>query len=153
MEQAETQHLKQLLELRSKISELQAEVEGVMPGAINEAMKILSDHKGKNQVAYQNGTSKIVMVFKKQFPTPQTDLKLSRLDSDIMAAAAKIANDNAVEVQIIESEVQKHKDAIATLEVKRNKLLSNRYLTRLQNEYKKHREESVVQVPNLSVFL
>ena len=53
------------------------------------------------------------MVFKKQYETPQTDLKLNRLESDIRTATAKLFQNKANDLARIESEIEKHQQAIA----------------------------------------
>jgi hypothetical protein len=148
------QNLEKLLELRNTISKLQFEIEGLMPSAIAEAIDVLGSREGDTkQVVYKSETGKIVLVFKKQYPTPQNDLKLNRIDCDLKGAIAKICQDNADELARVEAEIQSHKQAIAALESKREKLMSNRYISRLKNEYKKYREESMSLNPTLSVFL
>ena len=107
-------NLEKLLELRNNISKLQFEIEGLMPEAVGEAIEVLGTHENtKNKTVYQNNNSKIVLVFKKQYETPQTDLKLNRLESDIRTATAKLSQNKANDLARIESEIEKHQQAIA----------------------------------------
>ncbi|MEI6443144.1 MAG: hypothetical protein WCO29_08455 [Nostocales cyanobacterium ELA583] len=107
-------NLEKLLELRNNISKLQFEIEGLMPEAVSEAIEGLGTCENtKNKPVYQNNNSKIVLVFKKQYETPQTDLKLNRLESDIRTATAKLSQNKANDLARIESEIEKHQQAIA----------------------------------------
>jgi hypothetical protein len=107
-------NLEKLLELRNNISKLQFEIEGLMPEAVGEAIEVLGTRENtKNKTVYQNNNSKIVLVFKKQYETPQTDLKLNRLESDIRTATAKLSQNKANDLARIESEIEKHQQAIA----------------------------------------
>ncbi|WP_254433086.1 MULTISPECIES: hypothetical protein [unclassified Dolichospermum] len=106
-------NLEKLLELRNNISKLQFEIEGLMPEAVGEAIEVLGTCENtKNKTVYQNNNSKIVLVFKKQYETPQTDLKLNRLESDIRTATAKLSQNKANDLARIESEIEKHQQAI-----------------------------------------
>jgi hypothetical protein len=107
-------NLEKLLELRNNISKLQFEIEGLMPEAVGEEIEVLGTRENtKNKTVYQNNNSKIVLVFKKQYETPQTDLKLNRLESDIRTATAKLSQNKANDLARIESEIEKHQQAIA----------------------------------------
>jgi chromosome segregation ATPase len=145
--------LKRLLELRNAISKLEFEVQGLMPDAIDEAIYVLGSENSKKQTVFKSETGKIVLVFKKQYATPLTDLKLNKLEADIRRVTAKLSQDNAEKLSELEAEIEKHKQAIAQLESEMQKLTSNRYVTRLKNEYNKHREETMTLAPSLSVFL
>ncbi|MBD2499875.1 hypothetical protein [Anabaena azotica] len=123
-----------------------------MPNAIDEALQVANNNK--NQTVYrEENNGKIVLVFKKQFPTPKDDLKLSRLESDIMGAIAKLHEKHSIEIQQIDSSISELKEAIAQLENKKQSLLSSSYVTRLKNEYEKYRQDSVYLSPNLSIYL
>ncbi|MEH2212913.1 hypothetical protein [Nostoc sp.] len=146
------QILQHLLTLRSKINAIQHEIDALMPDAIVEALQVANDNK--NQTVYrEENNGKIVLVFKKQFPTPNDDLKLSRLESDITGAIAKLNEKYSAEIQQIDFEIGQLQEAIAQLESKKQKLLSSRYISRLRNNYEKHRQLSAYLSPNLSVYL
>ncbi|RCJ27298.1 hypothetical protein A6S26_12740 [Nostoc sp. ATCC 43529] len=146
------QTLKHLLTLRSKISVIQHEIDALMPDAIVEALQVANDNK--NQTVYrEENNRKIVLVFKKQFPTAKDDLKLSQLESDITGAIAKLNEKYSVEIQEIDSEIGHLQEVIAQLESKKQKLLSSRYVSRLKNEYEKYRQQTAYLSPNLSVYL
>ena len=147
-------NLEKLLELRNNISKLQFEIEGLMPEAVGEAMEVLGTRENtKNKTVYQNNNSKIVLVFKKQYETPQTDLKLNRLESDIRTATAKLSQNKANDLARIESEIEKHQQAIAELELEHNRVMFTPYLSRLKKEYELRRQETMTLKPTLSVFL
>jgi len=147
-------NLEKLLELRNNISKLQFEIEGLMPEAVGEAIEVLGTCENtKNKTVYQNNNSKIVLVFKKQYETPQTDLKLNRLESDIRTATAKLSQNKANDLARIESEIEKHQQAIAELELERNRVMFTTYLSRLKKEYELRRQETMTLKPTLSVFL
>ncbi|MDK2407768.1 hypothetical protein QHH11_02560 [Aphanizomenon sp. PH219] len=147
-------NLEKLLELRNNISKLQFEIEGLMPEAVGEAIEVLGTRENtKNKTVYQNNNSKIVLVFKKQYETPQTDLKLNRLESDIRTATAKLSQNKANDLARIESEIEKHQQAIAELELERNRVMFTSYLSRLKKEYELRRQETMTLKPTLSVFL
>ena len=147
-------NLEKLLELRNNISKLQFEIEGLMPEAVSEAIEVLGTRENtKNKTVYQNNNSKIVLVFKKQYETPQTDLKLNRLESDIRTATAKLSQNKANDLARIESEIEKHQQAIAELELERNRVMFTSYLSRLKKEYELRRQETMTLKPTLSVFL
>jgi multidrug efflux pump subunit AcrA (membrane-fusion protein) len=147
-------NLEKLLELRNNISKLQFEIEGLMPEAVGEAIEVLGTSENtKNKTVYQNNNSKIVLVFKKQYETPQTDLKLNRLESDIRTATAKLSQNKANDLARIESEIEKHQQAIAELELERNRVMFTSYLSRLKKEYELRRQETMTLKPTLSVFL
>lgn len=147
-------NLEKLLELRNNISKLQFEIEGLMPEAVGEAIEVLGTRENtKNKTVYQNNNSKIVLVFKKQYETPQTDLKLNRLESDIRTATAKLSQNKANDLARIESEIEKHQQAIAELELERNRVMFTPYLSRLKKEYELRRQETMTLKPTLSVFL
>ncbi|MBO1063340.1 MULTISPECIES: hypothetical protein [Nostocales] len=147
-------NLEKLLELRNNISKLQFEIEGLMPEAVGEAIEVLGTCENtKNKTVYQNNNSKIVLVFKKQYETPQTDLKLNRLESDIRTATAKLSQNKANDLARIESEIEKHQQAIAELELERNRVMFTSYLSRLKKEYELRRQETMTLKPTLSVFL
>ena len=97
--------------------------------------------------------AKIVLVFKKQYETPQTDLKLNRLESDIRTATAKLSQNKANDLARIESEIEKHQQAIAELELERNRVMFTSYISRLKKEYELRRQETMTLKPTLSVFL
>ncbi|MBG1240566.1 hypothetical protein [Nostoc sp. NZL] len=146
------QILQHLLTLRSKINAIQHEIDALMPDAIVEALQVANNNK--NQTVYrEENNGKIVLVFKKQFPTAKDDLKLSRLESDLTGAIAKLNEKYSAEIQQIDSEIQQLQEAIAQLESKKQKLLSSRYISRLRNNYEKHRQLSTYLSPNLSVYL
>ncbi len=146
------QTLKHLLTLRSKISAIQHEIDALMPDAIVEALQIANDNK--NQTVYrEENNGKIVLVFKKQFPTAKDDSKLSRLESDMTGAIAKLNDKYSVEIQQIDLEIEKLQETIAQLESKKQKLLSSRYVSRLKNEYEKYRQQTTYLSPTLSVYL
>lgn len=147
-------NLEKLLELRNNISKLQFEIEGLMPEAVGEAIEVLGTRENtKNKTVYQNNNSKIVLVFKKQYETPQTDLKLNRLESDIRTATAKLSQNKANDLARIESEIEKHQQAIAELELEQNRVMFTPYLSRLKKEYELRRQETMTLKPTLSVFL
>lgn len=146
------QTLKHLLTLRSKISAIQHEIDSLMPDAIVEALQVANDNK--NQTVYrEENNGKIVLVFKKQFPTAKDDLKLSKLESDITGAIAKLNDKYSVEIQQIDLEIEKLQETIVQLENKKQKLLSSRYVSRLKNEYERYRQQTAYLSPNLSVYL
>jgi multidrug efflux pump subunit AcrA (membrane-fusion protein) len=147
-------NLEKLLELRNNISKLQFEIEGLMPEAVGEAIEVLGTCENtKNKTVYQNNNSKIVLVFKKQYETPQTDLKLNRLESDIRTATAKLSQNKANDLARIESEIEKHQQAIAELELEQNRVMFTPYLSRLKKEYELRRQETMTLKSTLSVFL
>lgn len=147
-------NLEKLLELRNNIAKLQFEIEGLMPEAVGEAIEVLGTRENtNNKTVYQNNNSKIVLVFKKQYQTPQTDLKLNRLESDIRTATAKLSQNKANDLARIESEIEKHQQAIAELELERNRVMFTPYLSRLKKEYELRRQETMTLKPTLSVFL
>ncbi|MBO1054793.1 MAG: hypothetical protein HEQ25_23245, partial [Dolichospermum sp. DET73] len=53
----------------------------------------------------------------------------------------------------IESEIEKHQQAIAELELERNRVMFTPYLSRLKKEYELRRQETMTLKPTLSVFL
>jgi len=53
----------------------------------------------------------------------------------------------------IESEIEKHQQAIAELELERNRVMFTSYLSRLKKEYELRRQETMTLKPTLSVFL
>lgn len=146
------QILQHLLTLRSQINAIQHEIDALMPDAIVEALQVANDNK--NQTVYrEDNNGKIVLVFKKQFPTAKDDLKLNQLESDITGAIAKLNEKYSAEIQQIDLEIQHLQEAIAQLESKKQKLLSSSYVSRLKNEYKKYRQQNAYLSPNLSVYL
>lgn len=147
------ENLKKLIETRNLIKKLEAEIEGLMPIAVMEAMEVLADRRDKKQIVYEDNHGKIVLVFKKIFLNPQNDMKLSRIDADIVAAVAKCYLDNKQELSWAEHEVSKHKDAIADMDNLKQRLTTNDYIIRLRSEFSKYREETVSLNPTLSVFI
>jgi hypothetical protein len=80
-------------------------------------------------------------------------LKLNRLESDIRTATAKLSQNKANDLARIESEIEKHQQAIAELELERNRVMFTPYLSRLKKEYELRRQETMTLKPTLSVFL
>ncbi|MEA5619936.1 hypothetical protein VB711_19100 [Cronbergia sp. UHCC 0137] len=140
------QKLQQLIKTRREIAKLQHEAEALIEDAIYEAIEVLGNAEGSKQTVYEDDNGKIVLVFKKQYATPQNDITLGKLEDDICRISGKVFQENHIEIE----QLQK---AIADLEKKRDKLLSNSYITRLRNEFKKHRETTMSLKPTLSVYL
>ena len=80
-------------------------------------------------------------------------MKLNRLESDIRTATAKLSQNKANDLARIESEIEKHQQAIAELELERNRVMFTSYLSRLKKEYELRRQETMTLKPTLSVFL
>lgn len=128
-------YLKKLVKLRVVKEKLTQQIDGIMPDAIAEAISLCED---KNRIVYQDENGKVILVLRKRFCTPEDDVTLSRLDADIKTATFKLAEKHAVELEEIQSKIQQLQDAIAELEAKRDKLLCDRYVSRLKKQYKTH---------------
>ena len=143
-------YLKKLVKLRVVKEKLTQQIDEIMPDAIAEAISLCED---KNRIVYQDENGKVILVLRKRFCTPEDDVTLSRLDADIKTATFKLAEKHAVELEEIQSKIQQLQDAIAELEANRDKLLCDRYVSRLKKQYKTHQELSAYSHPILSVFL
>ena len=147
--------LKQLIQLRRKLNQLQNQIDEIMPDAITEALNIAqaeSSINGKG-IVYQDKTSRIVLGFRKRFPSPKDNITLERLDADIKAEKHKLAVQNKLEISDIEIEVEALNKTISQLENKRESLLTSQQLIKLKARYSVEREQGCYLIPNLSVFL
>lgn len=145
--------LKKLVDLRIVQSKLQQEIEMLMPDAICEALKIVDECTVNNRTVYQDSHNRIVLVMRKKLCNHEDDATLARLDADIQAATAQLAQKYAVELEQIDAEIEQLKEAIASLENQREKLLSSRYISSLKKQYKNQLEKTAYFSPNLSVFI
>jgi hypothetical protein len=145
--------LKKLVDLRIVQSKIQQEIEMLMPDAICEALKIVEECTVNNRIVYQDSHNRIVLVMRKKLCNHEDDVTLSRLDADIQAATAQLAQKYAVELEQIDAEIEQLQEAIASLETKREKLLSSRYISQLKKRYNNQLEKTAYFSPNLSVFI
>lgn len=146
------QTLSDLVNLRVQIDNKQREVEMLMPDAIAEALKI-HESQPKGKVVFQNENGRVVLCLRKRFSTTDEDVKLSRLDAEIKTRIFQLGQKHNAELEQIETRIQKLQQAIEQLEAKRNKLLCDRYLSKLKKAYTTQQENSSYFQPNLSVFL
>lgn len=145
--------LKKLVDLRIVQSKIQQEIDMMMPDAICEALKIIDESTDNNRIVYQDSHNRIVLVMRKKLCNHEDDATLARLDADIQAATAQLAKKYAVELEQIDAEIEQLQEAIASLETKREKLLSSRCISRLKKRYKTQLEKTAYFSPNLSVFI
>jgi predicted RNase H-like nuclease (RuvC/YqgF family) len=144
-------HLDLLLSLRNSANKIQAEIEAVMPDAIAEAIKLAET--AKNRVVYHNKDGRIVLVLKKRFSTNKEDTTLARLDEDIQRITGELAKQNFDKIAELESQIWELQQQIENLEQQRNKLLCDRRITQLKQQYHEYRESTMSLDPGLSVFL
>ena len=146
------QTLSDLINLRTQIDSKQQQIEMLMPDAIAEALKI-HESQPKSKVVYQSEQGRVILCFRKRFCTPDEDVRLSRIDAEIKGRTFQLAQKHSAEIERIETRIQKMREAIEQLEIKRDKLLCDRYISKLKQAYTIRQENSSYLQPNLSVFL
>jgi hypothetical protein len=147
--------LEQLVLLRKQINELQEQNEEIMPDAITEALTIMENEQsinGKNLVfACKYGS--ITVSFRKKYPTPQSNIILERLDTDIKAEQQSLAFLHKEQLDAIEIGISNLNAQIQLLEQQQEDLLTSERLIQLKTRYKSEQENLVELIPNLSVYL
>lgn len=118
-----------------------------MPSAIDEALNNLVDSDGKNHIVFRNKSQgKIVMNFRKQYPSIRDSVTLQRLDEDIKAEKAQLQKTNKTQLQLLEQKINQLNEEM--------KLLTNsKRLTKLKERFVEQRENGVELIPALSVYI
>jgi hypothetical protein len=144
-------YLKKLFSLRQKQAQIQNQIDEIMPDAIAESIKIAEGIP--NQTVYLSEQGKIVLKMMPRFATPKEDIVLARLDEDILAQTAYLAQLNAKELAAIASKIEHLKAQISELEIKQNQLLTNDYIKRLKKEFYDRQNASAFFNPSLAIYL
>lgn len=142
-------YLNLLVDYRVAVKQTEGEIENIMPDAIGEALDNLKD----NHVVFTDQRAKIILTTRKLFPTVKDCIILERLEADIMATTAQLAQSKQDTLARIDAEVSHLKQAIAELEAEKEILLTNRRLIQLKHQFKAEREGRVELKPILNVQL
>ncbi|MBL1208284.1 hypothetical protein [Geminocystis sp. GBBB08] len=146
-------YLEQLISLRKKINELEFLISEIMPLALNESLEILSNKEDNNIVYADKTNGKIVVTFRKQYPTPKDNVTLQRLDDEIKAETKLLVKTHQSELSELEQQLDELNQTIEQLESEKEKLTTNKRLINLKLRFKIERENSMELIPNLSVYL
>ncbi|WLT40589.1 hypothetical protein NON20_26000 (plasmid) [Synechocystis sp. B12] len=142
-------YLNLLIDYRIAIRKTESEIEGIMPLAVGEALNNVQD----NRVVFADKRAKVVLTTRKLFPTVKDCVILERLEADILATTAQLAQSKQNTLARIDAEISHLKQAIAELEAEKEILLTNRRLIQLKHQFKAEREGRVELKPILNVQL
>lgn len=142
----------QLISLRIEADKLQRQITKTNDDALFEAIDLLSNNTG-SQIVFENVDAKVIVVFRKKYATPETDVKLERLDCDINNELTRLTNEKIEQLKELDKVVESLENELELLKERRNKLLSNKYLINLKMQYSEYREASQTLQPNLSITL
>jgi hypothetical protein len=142
-------YLNLLIDYRIAIRQTEGEIEGIMPLAIGEALDNVKD----NRIVLADKRAKVILTTRKLFPTVKDCVILERLEADILATTAQLAQSKQETLIKIENEISHLKQAIAELETEKEILLTNRRLIQLKHQFKAEREGRVELKPILNVQL
>ena len=148
-------NLQKLIELRNEVAKLQFEIKQIMPDAIAEALEIYSQSNTErsNQIIFNHQFGKISLVFKQRFLTSKDDTTLKRIDEDIKRIQATLSKKYCLKLTKIESEINYFHEQIEKLDEETEKLLTNKQIIQLKQQFTKRIQETTYIDPNLSVFL
>ena len=147
--------LQKLIELRNEVAKLQYEIKQIMPEAITEALEIYaqSNTEKSNQIIFNHQFGKIGLVFKQKFLTTKDDTTLARIDEDIKRIQSTLSHKYSTKLIQIESEINYFHEQIEKLDEETEKLLTNKQIIQLKQQFTKRIQETTYIDPNLSVFL
>ena len=148
-------NLQKLIELRNEVAKLQYKIKQIMPLAIAEALDIYakSNTERSNQIIFNHQFGKIGLVFKQRFLTTKDDATLARIDEDIKRIQGNLSNKYSLKLSKIESEINYFHEQIQKLDEETEKLLTNKQIIQLKQQFTKRVQETTYIDPNLSVFL
>jgi len=142
-----TSKLEQLITLRKRLAEIEELIDEIMPLAIDEALDKIANSDSQNNIVYGDKThGKIVINFRKQYPSIQDNVTLKRLDEDIKAESAKVQKTN-------QNKLSELNEAIANLTTEIEQLKNSKRLMKLKARFLEERENGVELLPLLSVYL
>jgi ribosomal 50S subunit-associated protein YjgA (DUF615 family) len=142
-----TSKLEQLITLRKRLAEIEELIDEIMPSAIDEALDKIANSNNQNNIVYGNKTQgKIVVNFRKQYPSIRDNVTLQRLDEDIKAETLKIEKSN-------QSQLSELTEQIANLTKEIEQLKNSPRLGKLKARFLEEREKGVELLPLLSVYL
>ncbi len=139
--------LEQLITLRKRLAEIEGLIDEIMPSAIDEALNKIANSDGKNNIVYGDKTEgKIVINFRKQYPSIRDNIKLQRLDEDIKNEENQLKKSNQSELDLLQQKINELNEEIKNL-------TNNKRLINLKQRFTKERENGVELLPLLSVYL
>lgn len=142
-----TSKLEQLITLRKRLAEIETLIDEIMPSAIDEALEKVSNSDNQNNIVYGDKTQgKIVINFRKQYPSIRDNVRLQRLDEDIKNEENYLKKSN-------QSQITELNQSIESLTREIKELTNNKKLMKLKARFLEERENSVELLPLLSVYL
>jgi len=142
-----TSKLEQLITLRKRLAEIEELIDEIMPSAINEALDKIANSDSQNNIVYGDKThGKIVINFRKQYPSIQDNIRLQRLNEDIKIEEAKLQKSHQEKLTLLEQEINQLSEEIKQLK-------NSKRLMKLKARFLEERENGVELLPLLSVYL